>query len=182
MKKENSKTKYIVIAALIAILAVGWFVVPCGEKAPQRVVQQKAAVPVVAPAVARIDLSAPYTEEAQFVVYAEDGQPLDEAEGMPKYNARGYRVQKNGNDTTFKIITNEDVVIKLSLRGKWEKDKAGNRIPRWVRYTSVKINGEEILDEPKSVWHDKPFVYQLLAEKGDTYEVVAKWQKTDGEK
>jgi len=52
-------------------------------------------------------------------------------------------------------------------------------IPVWVKYTSVTVNGKEILSEPVEVWHNKPFRYTIKAKAGKEYNIHAEWQKPD---
>ncbi|MBP5344183.1 MAG: hypothetical protein J6Y85_03835 [Alphaproteobacteria bacterium] len=133
---------------------------------------------IAEPATARIDVMAsPYSTEQQFVVYANDTKPLEEASWMTKYNFRGYTIQKDGNDNMFIIKPNNDVNIDLVLRGKWEQDVDKNMVERWVDFTSITVNGVEILPQTISVWYNKPFKYILHAKAGEIYDIVAKWQK-----
>ncbi|MBO6293073.1 MAG: hypothetical protein J6N51_12600 [Selenomonas sp.] len=53
------------------------------------------------------------------------------------------------------------------------------RLKLWVKYTSIIINGKELLSEPVNVWHDKPFVYKIDVQDGDELDVEIHWQAYD---
>ena len=65
--------------------------------------------------------------------------------------------------------------IDLNLKGPWIKS-SGVLVKKWVDYTSVTVNGKEILSEITPVWHSEPFTYTIHAQKGKEYIVKAKWK------
>ena len=125
-------------------------------------------------ATARIDLNVPYVEQQQFQVFA-DEKELSEEGWMKDYNLRGFTFQKKGNEGVLKVKALADADIKLVLKGPWVK-KGAVLVKRWVDYTSVTVNGEEILSETTPVWHNQPFTYVIQAKKGEEYIIKAKWQ------
>ena len=170
MKKTNKK--YITLAS-VALLALGGVFVYNQHDNLSTLVFNKQ----VESAVGRIDISAPYTEEAQFELYGENEEPLKEASWMRNFNGRGYVVQKDGTNCNFVIKVNNNVELKLALRGPDKRDENNKLIENWVDFTSVTINGEEILPETKVVWHNTPFVYTLKAKADSTYKISVKWKK-----
>ena len=46
------------------------------------------------------------------------------------------------------------------------KEYENSHIPVWTDYKSIKINGNEVLSHPISVWHDNPYTYQLPVKNG----------------
>lgn len=169
MKKTNKK--YIIILALVTVVAIGGIMISRNIPEQQEIVQVENSTE------ARIDLLTPYAKETQFIVYGKDSEMLQEASWMPKFNIRGYVLQQNETDYNFVIGSNNDVKIKLVLRGPDKRDDNNNVIENWVDFTSVTINGEEILPGTTAVWHNKPFTYVINAKAGETYTVSAKWQK-----
>ena len=164
--------KYIIVP-LVALLAIGGSFVYNRDNNLATITSDEQ----IEPTLARIDLSTPYTDESQFIVYSEDGQELPEATWLSKFNYRGYVVQKNGINCIFSMKSNNDIKVKLALRGPDKRDENNKVIENWVDFTSVTVNGEEILDENVAVWHNKPFYYTINAKAGETYNVVAKLQK-----
>lgn len=129
------------------------------------------------PLTARADVSSAYTENPAFhIKYTEASQPLSEASWMPNGGRRGVVVQKNGKKAAFTIVALQDADIRIDLRGPDVRDSDGNRLKKWVKYTSFKINGKSIkIDNPK-VWHDKPFTYILHAKQNNLYQIKLKWR------
>lgn len=130
----------------------------------------------------RIDLTTNLVDEniPQFEVYVDGSEtPLKQMGWMSKNNLQGYVVQKDGKNMDMIIKSLSDAKIKLSFRGLWEKDAENKMVEHWVKYTSINIDGNEILSEPVNVWHDKPFVYTIDAKNGAEYKIQIKWTKSD---
>lgn len=128
------------------------------------------------PVKARFDLSVPYSENQTFIAI-KNNKELPEAGWMPKYDNRGYIIEKKGNKYNFILIAFEDADIKIVLRGPDERDANGKRIEKWVRYTDFSIDGKKILLNPTDVWHDNAFRYTLKAKKNHPYKIKLKWRK-----
>ena len=70
-------------------------------------------------------------------------------------------------------------VLTLNLMGLDVRDKDGRRIPFWIDYKSLFINGQQVFSETKSVWHDKPFRCQLNVTDGEEVEIEISWTMHD---
>lgn len=172
MKKTNKKL--IIILAVVSLLAIGGIMISNRNTESTEVVVAQTQGPTVA----RIDvLTTPYTETPNIAVYNETEEELKEVSWMKNINSRGYVVQKNGSNNNFTINVINDTDIKLVLRGPDKRDDDGKFIESWVDFTSVTVNGEEVLSDTVAVWHNKPFTYVINAKTGETYKVEAKWQK-----
>ena len=171
MKKTNKK--FIVILTAIALLVTGGVIISNwdAEMSPTETVQ------IVEPVIGRIDVSAACIEKSCFTVSETNGKELKEADWMKDMGLRGYTSQIDGSSTQFNIKSSSDCEIQISLRGKWEKDPEGNLLEHWVDFVSLTINDVEILSQKQTVWTNKPFRYVINAKAGETYNVVAKWQK-----
>ena len=66
--------------------------------------------------------------------------------------------------------------LLIALRGKDAWDEHGERVPRWVEYTSLAINGEQLLDDPVDVWHDKPYEVRRSVVDGQAVKVSLSWR------
>ena len=53
--------------------------------------------------------------------------------------------------------------------------EAGKRLPMWITCWSVKVREEEMLSEPRDIWHDSPFYCNLEAEDGETIDIFVAW-------
>lgn len=82
----------------------------------------------------------------------------------------GIVVESSQKRQKIVITSHGDGTLRLSLRGIY-KMIDGKRVPLWVTYNSVRIDGREILSKPISVWHDAPFTYEMPV-KNDAQVVV----------
>ena len=189
---KNNK-KYIALA-LVAILAVIGIVmnnsneektVATSTTEPEVTANiNKEPQPKEEPTVARIDISTPLVnaDEPQFEVYVDGAEePEKQAAWMPKLGYQGVVVQKEGNEGIITVRVFSDAEIRIVLRGPDKRDENNQTIENWVDFTSVQINGEEILPEITAVWHNKPFRHTINAKAGDEVKVSAKWQKHNEE-
>lgn len=59
-----------------------------------------------------------------------------------------------------KITAVGDGTLKFIFRGP-DMRVDGKRVQLWIDYSSIKIDGAEVLSAPISTWHDKPFIYEM---------------------
>ena len=59
----------------------------------------------------------------------------------------------------------KDGLLKIDFRGQ-NILYDNKRVPVWIDYKSIKIDGKEILDAPVAAWHDKPFHYEMPVKDG----------------
>ncbi len=178
-KTQNKKSIiYLIIAVLAAILGVVLLL-----KAMDNVEQDMAAEVAELQnekVTARIDLSTALVdaENPQFEVYVNTSKtPEKQTSWMPQYGYQGYAIQRTDNRMDIKIKVLNDAEISMVLRGPDKRDENNKIIENWVDYTSVLINGKEILPKTKAVWHNKTYRHMLDAKAGETIEINAKWQK-----
>ena len=188
IKKEEKKSRkiYLVILAIAIIAGAIVFFKPKadmnGVGETQQVVNEVAESREQL-TTARIDITTNLVDAAkpQFEVYVDSSEnPEKQASWMPKFETQGYVVQSDNGDIDIVInAIKEDTDINLTLRGKWEQDKDNNMMENWVKYTSLTINGKEILPEAVAVWHNKPYRYTINAKAGEEYKVHAEWTEAD---
>ena len=77
----------------------------------------------------------------------------------------GSVLESNELKQIFTLTAIKDGMLQLSFRGA-DRRKDGKRFPLWIDYKSIKIDGEEILSTPVSVWHDKPYYYEMPVKDG----------------
>lgn len=78
---------------------------------------------------------------------------------------------------TFRCIRSGKLTI--DLRGKDVRDKDKNRIPFWIDFTRLQINGEEQLTGVCPVWHDKPYRYSKLVRHDEEIRLYVEWEPHD---
>lgn len=146
----------------------------------QNVIHKKTfATEVKKTSIARIDITTPLVDAnvPQFEVYVDDSKTLQQqAEWMPKFDIQGYVVQEDDGIKNIKLKALKSGDISIVLRGPDKRDEKNNIIENWVTFTSMKINGEEILPTSQSVWHNKPFRYIVHAKVGEVYKIEVEWQ------
>ena len=67
-------------------------------------------------------------------------------------------------------------VLNVDLKGILRVTADGKRMPYWITFTSMRINGENILSKPVDVWHDQPLMCKKKVRDGEMLELEVMWQ------
>ena len=132
--------------------------------------------------VSRIDFETDLVDKnaPKFEIYTDGSEtPNPKASWMTRHNLQGYVIEKAGEEVDVIVKTSDKVKIKISLRGPWEKDADDKMVEHWVKYTSMTVDGEEILSEPVDTWHNKPFIYYIDNKANEEHKLHIKWTKVD---
>ena len=78
---------------------------------------------------------------------------------------------------SFKCIN--DGKLKIDFRGRDFKDVNNNRIPIYVDYEEIEIDGESIIDGSTVLWHDNPFSYEKQVKDEQIVNIKFKWRPLD---
>lgn len=80
-------------------------------------------------------------------------------------NSQGGGCVVEGNTLIQKIEIKaiQDGILHFEFRGI-DKKFENKRVPLWIDYKSIKIDGIEILSVSIAAWHDKPFKYDMPVE------------------
>ena len=87
----------------------------------------------------------------------------------------GTQMQSEAGSISLKIKCINDGVLDIRLRGVnhiYENEK----IPIYIKYTNFEINNEKILQNPVTVWHDKPFYYLRNVKNMETVDIYIEWE------
>ena len=88
----------------------------------------------------------------------------------------GVSIQRFGYSVKFTIEALKDININIDLKGPYlEQD--GNAIEKWVKFTSLKVNGQLAIQQDIEAWHDLPYRYILSAKENNAYQIEVKWHK-----
>lgn len=79
-------------------------------------------------------------------------------------------------DVVFKCI--KDGVLDISLRGP-DVRLSGKRVPSYVNYNKLVVNGETILNETVKVHHDDSYIYSKNVKDGEFVELHIEWDYFD---
>lgn len=87
----------------------------------------------------------------------------------------GTQIQSEKGSINLKMKCINDGILDIRLRGVGFKLK-GERIPIYIKYTNFKINNKKILQEPITVWHDKPFYYKKNVKNMEIVDIYIEWK------
>ena len=65
---------------------------------------------------------------------------------------------------SLKIIPNQDGTLVINFLGQSKNTDEG-RVPFWVDYTSIQVDGKENLASNISAWHNRPYQINLIVKK-----------------
>ena len=128
---------------------------------------------------ARLDIQMETKAEGgnfQIVSVSDDKAKVTKAKWLLKDNI-GYFIQSYIGKLEFVAKTSVDGKITLKLKGKDVRDPSdrSKRIPYWIDYNKLTVNGEVIFDELKPAWHDKPYNYTLDAKADEEIKISVEW-------
>ena len=69
--------------------------------------------------------------------------------------------------------------LEVALRGVDYRDKNNNRIPVWIDFKKLNVNGEDVFTNSHVVWHDKPFKHRLNVADGEIVSLEVEWKAVD---
>ena len=69
--------------------------------------------------------------------------------------------------------------LSIVLRGQDVKGEDGERVPAWIDCTSLSMDGRELLDGTRAVWHNRPLIHRIPVEDGQVAEVSLSWHSHD---
>lgn len=77
-------------------------------------------------------------------------------------------------DITLKCINDGNLEIKC--RGRDWRDSRGVRVPMKINFKKLTVNGKTVLDKKTTIWHDKPFNYEIPVKDGEIITLHAEWE------
>lgn len=105
--------------------------------------------------------------QAQNAVEIDTTEKLSQPAWFSNAQGQGQVLESCRPHLRFNIKAVHPGKLSLVFRGK-DRRFGKERVAAWVDYTSIKINGQEILSRPVAVWHDKPFRYDMPVKDGQT--------------
>ena len=126
---------------------------------------------------ARIDIKLMTKSDFQIFNISDDKVEITKPQWLQK-NGSGCVLHSCSGSLEFVLKTTADGQINLSLRGMevyFPEDKT-KRIPYWIDYTKLIVNGKTIFDEITPAWHDKTYRYTMKAKADEEITVQVEWQ------
>ena len=125
---------------------------------------------------ARVDMRVAQSTADDFqIVGVSDPNASISSPGWFTKEGHGYIVQSKSGSFSVSLRCPKSSQLVLALRGIDARNESGTRVPRWVTFTSLIINGVQLLDEPVAVWHDKTHAVTCSAPNDDVQIIKVSW-------
>ena len=128
---------------------------------------------------ARIDIKFFPTDKGDFQIssVSDDSAYIIKPLWFQKDGIGCYVIQSYADKLDFAVKTTASGQIQIFLRGldiRDPKDKS-KRIPYWIDYTKLTVNGEKQLDTLTPTWHNKPYRYATEVKADKEIIVQVEW-------
>lgn len=125
---------------------------------------------------ARVDLKNVGFKENSLIIENSKGNIISETPSWWQGDdGKGLVVKSISGHIELKLKCINDGLFKLFLRTMDIRDDKNQRLPIFMKYTELKINGEDILKTPTYVHHDNPFLYQKEVTDSEIIDISIKW-------
>ena len=126
----------------------------------------------------RVDLKN-YGDETNNIILFEDNNSfynIYQPNWLNDLNGIGSVVTSHNGilNLSFKCIN--DGKLNINFKALDFKDKNNNRIPIYIDYKEIKIDGESIIDGSTVLWHDNPLSYEKNVKDGQIVNIELKWR------
>lgn len=88
--------------------------------------------------------------------------------------------QRGALEVEFRCVG--DGTLNIALRSRDVRDSQKKRIPFWLDFDLVRLNGEDIIREPRSIWHDVPLKINRQVRDGEVLRLELRWAPRDPRK
>ena len=92
---------------------------------------------------------------------------------------QGIVVQSSKGEIRLRIKCIGNGALEIALRGMDCRDKNNNRVPIWIDYKKLNVNGVDIFTSSHVVCHDKPFKHRFNVADEEMVTIDAAWWKAD---
>ena len=87
----------------------------------------------------------------------------------------GTQIQSMKGSIHLKIKCINDGKLNITLRGVDSRNSAGERIPIYISFADLKVNGESIIEKPVTVCHDEPFIFEKKVVNSEIVDLIIQW-------
>lgn len=91
------------------------------------------------------------------------------------WEGTGKVLHSTRGEINFTVECVEDGILVLSFKGLDYRDKYDARIPIYIDYTEIIVDGVNIIPQGRVAWHDDPITYEAPVVDGQLVNVRAKW-------
>ena len=111
----------------------------------------------------------------QILSVSDNGAIVKQPEWLQK-NGVGYQIQSYVGELKFVAKATASGEIRLDLRGiDVRTEDKSTRIPYWIDYTKLTVNGKMIFDKLTPAWHDKLYRHRMNAKAGEEIAIEVEW-------
>ena len=118
------------------------------------------------------------SEEGDFeIISVSDDKAEIKKPAFLQQDGIGYQINSFTGKLEFIAKASADGQIQLNLRGMdiRKPEDQSKRIPYWIDYTKLTVNGETLFDKVTPVWHNKPYRYYMDAKAGEEIKIQLEW-------
>ena len=127
---------------------------------------------------ARIDLKN-YGDESNNIILLNENTSLyniSQPEWFADLNGIGSTITSDNKKLDLSVKCINDGKLKIDFRGIDFKDSNNNRIPIYIDYREIKIDGKSIIDGSTVLWHDNKLEYSKDVKDGQIVNINLKWE------
>ena len=118
----------------------------------------------------RVDIKNMGGKNNKLIVSARSADMI-EAPWLNNAQGNGLIVESSKLKQKMSIKIINDGVLRFVFRGKDRRNRQNIKQCLWVDYTSIKIDGNELLSSPLKLWHDTPYLYEMEVKDGQTIKI-----------
>ena len=126
---------------------------------------------------ARIDLKNFGSESNSIVIM--DNSDVHSKEYSPNWfkteQGKGLLIESVKGSIDLKVKCINDGLLKIYLRGLDVRDKNKKRIPIYIDYIKLSINGDLIIQDNKLTWHDHPYIFKKEVKNSEIIDIHIEW-------
>ena len=126
---------------------------------------------------ARVDVKLMTTSgDFQIVGVSDSGAKVDKPAWFQK-NGIGYKIHSYAGKLEFvaKATSNGQLILNLKGLDVRNPEDKSKRIPYWIDYTKLTVDGKIIFDKITPAWHDKPYRYTLDVKADAEIKIQIEW-------
>ena len=115
--------------------------------------------------------------DLKIVSVSDDKADVSNPDWFNKVGGIGYVITSYVGKLEFVAKATVDGEITLKLRGMdiHETDYKSKRLPYWIDYTKLTVNGKVIFDKLTPAWHDNSYVYNMNVKANDEIKIQVEW-------
>ena len=134
---------------------------------------------LIADITARIDVELVpkiFGGDFQILSVSDDKANIQKPDWFQK-NGIGYQIESHARKMDIVAKTTAAGKIRLNLRGldvRSPEDKS-KRVPHWIDYTSLVVNGKRVINTCVPTWHSKTYRYETAVSAGQEINIQVEW-------